>query len=377
MRVALVHDWLTGMRGGEKVLEGILSCYPNAPIYTLVHLPGSVSRQIESHPIHTSFVQRLPGIAAHYRKYLPFFPRAIEQFDLSGYDLVISSSHCVAKGVRPGERAVHVCYCHTPMRYIWDAYEDYFGPGRAPAHVRAAMALAVAPLRRWDVTSSRRVSAFVANSHNVAYRIRRTYGRTAEVVHPWVDHATFTPGPDSPSDDFLVVSALVPYKRVELAIEAFRGLDSRLVVAGGGPELARLRRLAPPNVTFQGRVSDTELRTLYRRCRALVFPGPEDFGIVPLEAMACGRPVIAFAEGGALETVVDGVTGTFFREPTAASLRAAVETFDADAWDPDAIRRHALRFDRERFLGRFRDIVDTLTSDGAPRRTVEVAHGTR
>jgi len=364
MRVAVVHDWLTGMRGGEKVLEGILSRFPGAELYTLVHLPGTVTPAIEAHPIHTSPIQRLPGVDVHYRKYLPLFPRAIEAFDVGDVDLVVSTSHCVAKGIRVPRGVPHVSYCHTPMRYIWSAYDDYFGPGRAPVHVRAAMRAVVGYLRRWDVRSSERVTQFVANSHNVAGRIRAIYGREAEVLHPWVDHDTFTPGGEDGDAD-LLVSALVPYKRVELAIEAYARLGRPLVVAGDGPERDRLAARVPANVTFLGRVGDDELRALYRRCRALVFPGEEDFGIVPLEAMACGRPVIAYGAGGALETVVEGVTGTFFTPQTAEALMAAVERFDPAALDPAAIRAHAVAFDRTTFLTRFDAIVERARSGEA------------
>jgi glycosyltransferase involved in cell wall biosynthesis len=363
--VALVHDWLTGMRGGEKVLEGILTLFPESELFTLFHVPGAVSPPIEARPIHTSFIQRVPE--AHFRKFLPFFPRAIERFDLSGFELVVSTSHCVAKGVRVPSGVPHVCYCHTPMRYIWTSYEAYVGRGRAPLLARLALAASVGYLRRWDVESARRVSRFVANSENVARRIKRIYAREAIVLRPWVDHAFYTPG-DRRGDRYLIVTALVPYKRVEIAIEAFRDLDAELVIAGGGPLLERLSRHAPGNVHFTGRVSDETLRDLYRTARALVFPGEEDFGIVPLEAMACGTPVIAYRAGGALETVVEGTTGTFFDEQTPAALADAVRAFDTTRFDAGRIRAHAERFDRARFLGAFREIVnDTMSESGAAR----------
>jgi glycosyltransferase involved in cell wall biosynthesis len=360
--VAIVHDWLTGMRGGEKVLEGILTRYPGAEIHTLVHLPGTVTPAIESHRIHTSFVQRLPGVATHYRKYLPLFPRAIEAMEVGEVDLVISTSHCVAKGIRVPPGVPHVCYCHTPMRYIWSSYDDYFGAGRAPAHVRAAMRMVVGHLRRWDVATTDRVTRFVANSHNVARRIRDIYQREADVLHPWVDHAFFEPG-GARGDCYLLVSAMVPYKRVDLAIAAFADLGRPLVVAGDGPERARLEARAPSTIRFVGRVDDAELRSLYQGCRALIFPGEEDFGIVPLEAMACGRPVIAYRAGGALETVVEGVTGVFFDSPSPEALARAVEGFDPDAVDPTIIRGHAMGFDRSAFLSRFDEIVAGVRGD--------------
>lgn len=372
MRVALVHDWLTGMRGGEKVLEGIVSLFPESELFTLYHVKGAVSEAIESRPIHTSFVQRVPE--AHFRKLLPLFPRAIERFDLTGFDLVVSTSHCVAKGARPAPGAPHVCYCHTPMRYVWTAFEEYTAPGRTPLAARLALSWSAGYLRRWDVRTASRVTTFVANSENVADRIRRFYSREAHVLRPWVDHETFTPG-DGGEPYFLVVTALVPYKRVELAIDAFRGVDAALIVAGDGPLRERLAREAPANVRFVGRVSDESLRELYRRCRALVFPGEEDFGIVPLEAMACGRPVIAYRAGGALETVVEGTTGLFFDAQTPESLRAAVAAFDENAFDAAHIRAHAERFDRGRFLDRFREIVSDVLAGRTDRADATLASG--
>jgi glycosyltransferase involved in cell wall biosynthesis len=344
------------MRGGEKVLEGIAERFPGAEVFTLVHRRGSVSAVLEARPIHTSYVQRLPGVTRHYRKYLPLFPPAITRFDLSGFDLVISSSHCVAKGVRVPRGIPHVCYCHTPMRYIWNHFDAYFGPGRAPWWVRAAMAVTVERLRRWDVASCAGVDHFIANSRNVERRIARYYGRSADVLHPWVDHAFFTPGGE-PEEYFLIVTALVPYKRVEIAVDAFARSGAPLVIAGSGPEMARLSASAPPNVHFRGWVTDDTLRELYRGCRALIFPAEEDFGIVPLEAMACGRPVVAFRGGGALETVIDGVTGIFFDAQTPESLREAIGRLDAERFDSARIRAHARRFDREGFLDRFDAIV--------------------
>jgi glycosyltransferase involved in cell wall biosynthesis len=352
MRVAIVHDWLTGMRGGEKVLEGILSLYPKADVFTLLHVPGSVSPAIEAHPIRTSFLQRMPALRSHYRKYLLLFPRAIESLDFRAYDLVISSSHCVAKGARVPAGIAHVCYCHTPMRYIWDRYADYFGPGRTSLPIRTVMAGSAGWLRRWDVETSRRVTTFVANSRYVADRIRRIYDRPADVVYPWVDHATFTPDGEAADSFYLVLSALVPYKRV-----------------------ARLEAHATSNVEFVGRVDDEELRRLYRRCRALVFPGEEDFGIVPLEAMACGRPVLAYRAGGAMETVIEGESGGFFDAQTAASLAGAVRRFEPERFDPAAVRSIALRFDRERNLSAFRTIVERAVTGARDGELVPTGNG--
>lgn len=351
LRVALVHDWLTGMRGGEKVLEVFCELFPNATLFTLLHNKGSTSPTIERMKIKTSFVQLLPFTQRHYRNYLPLFPTAIESFDLSGYDLILSSSHCVAKGVIPPVRALHICYCHTPMRYVWDLYDEYFGPGRAGWLTRAAMSLVATRLRRWDVESSARVHHYLANSHNVAERIQRIYGRESEVLYAPVETKRFTVSKKN-EGYYLIVSALVPYKRVDLAIQAFNQTGDRLVIVGTGPEMKNLKAIAQPNIEFLGWQSDEMLAKLYAGCLALIFPGVEDFGIVPLEAMACGKPVVAYAEGGALETVVEtekNPTGVFFHEQSAEALMDAVGKLDKKKWNPKAIRRHALKFDRTLF----------------------------
>lgn len=339
------------MRGGEKVLEVLCELYPEATLCTLLHNRGAMSRIIENMNIQTSFVQNLPFKEERYRQYLPLFPRAIESFDFSGYDLIISTSHCVAKGAKPVGNALHICYCHTPMRYVWDQYPEYFAKGRAGVVTRTAMALVAPGLRNWDVRTSSRVHFFIANSDNVAKRIERYYARAADVIHAPVDTSRFKILA-KPLNYYLMVTALVPYKRVDLAIEAFNQLGQRLVIIGSGPDEERLKRMAAGNVELLGWESDDVLAKFYSNCRALIFPGVEDFGIVPLEAMASGRPVIAYAAGGALETVVgkgDQPTGVFFHEQTAASLKNAIKEFESREFDPQAIRRHAEKFDRKRF----------------------------
>lgn len=356
LHVAVVHDWLTGMRGGEKVLEAILELFPSADVYTLFHIRGSVSPKIEAHAIRTSVLQPIVRAAGDYRRMLPLFPLAVEQWDLSQYDLVVSSSHCVAKGVRPALSAPHVSYCHTPMRYIWDRFDDYF-PRSRPL-MRSAVSLFVPFLRRWDVSSSQRVSHFVANSRFVARRIQRYYDRGAEVVHPFVDDA-FLAAPLIPdrSSHHLIVSALVPYKRIDLAIEAARVGKFNLRIIGGGPLLEALRRSAPANVELVGWVDDEALRRELSNARSLILPGVEDFGITPLEAMASGTPVVALRDGGALETVLEGVTGVFFDEARADAVARAVRESETRQWDRRVLREHAAGFSRERFKQQFGDII--------------------
>src|SRR3989338_3325250 len=357
MRIALVHDWLTGMRGGEKCLEVLCELFPEAPIYTLLHVRGSVSPTIESHEIRTSFIQHLPFLESTYRSYLPLFPTAIESLDLSAFDLVISGSHCVAKGARVGHNALHVCYCHTPMRYVYEMYDEYFGKGRAGFLTRQAMRYFAPRLRAWDQCTADRVHHYIANSENVRKRIHRIYNRDAEVVYPPVDTGRFRPTSEH-GDYYLVVSALVPYKRVDLAIEVFNRSGKRLIVVGKGPDTDRLQAMAKPNVKFGGWKNEEELSRLYGECKMLIFPGVEDFGIVHLEAMACGKPVVAFARGGALETVVEGKTGVFFHEQTVTALEQAIATCDTLRFDPDAVRKHAMRFSRATFEQRFRSALE-------------------
>ncbi len=363
MRMALVHDWLTGMRGGEKVLEAIASLYPDAPIFTLLHVPGSVSPALESHDIRTSFVQRLPGASRHYRQYLPLFPRAIESFDFHGYDFVISTSHCVAKSVIVPPATPHLCYCHSPMRYAWDQFDAYFGPAQVGRVRSAAMRVIMNRMAEWDARTASRVDAFVANSQYVAGRIGRYYNRVATVVYPSVDAGFFQPAPARrPDPFFLVVSALVPYKRLEVAIEAVRAVKGTLKIVGRGPEESRLRSLAGPDVEFTGWLSDSEIRSLYQQCQAVLMPGVEDFGMVPVEAQACGSPVVALAEGGALESVIDGRTGILVPEPTTAAFAAALERVISTTFDAADLRRNAERFSIPRFKREIQQIIGTTKS---------------
>lgn len=373
MRVALVHDWLTGMRGGERCLEVFCELFPEARIFTLLHIAGSVSDRIEGMPIESSGLRSLPGISRYYRSLLPAFPWLIQRFHLTNYDLVLSSSHCVAKGVRVPAGALHIAYIYTPMRYVWDLYPEYFGPGRAAAVPRAVMAVLRRRLQRWDVRTAAQVDHFVAISQHVADRVRRHYGREATVIYPPVDTERFGVG-EGPGEFYLVVSAFAPYKRIDLAVRACNVLRRPLKIVGAGQNERKLRALAGPTVEFLGRGSDEEVADLYRRCRALLFPGVEDFGITPLEAMASGRPVIAYAKGGALETVVplnppshavgghpvkldgtaagnQGPTGVFFCDQSVEALIGAMELYEANVhqFEPKGLRDRALAFDREVF----------------------------
>jgi glycosyltransferase involved in cell wall biosynthesis len=371
LKVALVHDWLTGMRGGEKCLEVFCEIFPRADIFTLLHVPGSVSETISSHPIYTSFIQRLPAAAKTYRWALPLFPAAIERFDFQEYDLVLSSSHSVAKGARVPADALSVCYCYTPMRYIWDRFDDYFGGKSWP--MRQAIGAVAAGLRQWDRRSASRVQLWLAISNFVKQRILNFYGadpQHVDVIFPPVDTTIFNreaaseppAGLASRSYD-LVISALVPYKRVDLAVRAALQTGRHLVVVGGGPETARLKKLAselrgPGRVTFIADAPTADLPSFYAHCRSFVFPGLEDFGITPLEATACGRPVVAYRAGGALDTVQEGLNGIFFAEQSVPALSEALADprLDRD-WDTEAMAVHARGFSRDRFK---REITDRL-----------------
>ncbi|MBN1879320.1 glycosyltransferase [bacterium] len=345
MKVAIIHDWLTGMRGGERVLEVLCKVFPEAPIFSLFYHAGTVSREIESHPIIQSRLRRFPLSRQHYRYLLPLFPGAIESFDLSGFDVIVSTSHAVAKGAIPGRNAISICYCHTPMRYIWDQYDSYFNTPETSPVVRFLMPFFRDYLRNWDVSTQSRVDYFIANSRFVARRIQSLYQRNSVVIPAPVDCSFYTPGSDPIEDFYLIVNALAPYKRVDLAIDAFNKNERRLLIIGGGTEMNRLKNQAKSNIEFLGRLSDDAVREHYRRCRALIFPGVEDFGLVPLEVQACGRPVIAYARGGALETVVEGVSGHFFHEQSADSLNAAIGAFESMVFSSAIIRERSLEFD--------------------------------
>lgn len=356
MRVAIVHYWLVSMRGGEKVVEALCDLYPEADIFTLVYDESRVSEKIKKHKVTSSFLQRVPGAVRHYQSLLPLMPFALEGLDLSGYDLIISSESGPAKGIIPPPNAVHICYCHSPMRYLWDHYHFY--RSTAGFASRLLMPILAPLLRSWDVNTSLRVDRFIANSHHVSGRIGKYYRRPATVIYPPVSVEDFAISAET-DDFYLCAGQLIPYKRIDLAVRAFTKMGRNLVVIGEGKELAQLKRIAGPTITFLGRAPFSVLKEKMARCRALIFPGEEDFGIVPVEVMASGRPIIAFGSGGALETVVHGQTGILFDEQSEQALIEAVEAFEADesAFRPEAIRAHAAQFSTKSFLTSMRSII--------------------
>jgi len=365
LRVTLAHDWLTGMRGGERVLELLADGFPEAPILTLLANPAAISERIRRHRIQTSWLQRWPGITAFYRHLLPLFPLALRTLPRPEGDLLISTSHCVIKALPRPPQGRHLCYCFTPMRYAWLFRDEYFG--RSPLR-RLVATPAIALLRRWDRQANANVDCFVAISRHVQERIRRFYGREALCVYPPANTDYWRPSGDPPGDYYLAASALVPYKKIDLAIRTCHRFHLPLKVVGEGSERRRLESLAGPTIEFLGRVSDPDLRRLYQRCRALIFPGEEDFGIIPLEAMACGRPVIAFGRGGATETVLPGVSGFLFETQTEESLYEAIQKAEAHLWDPLAIRAQAERFSIPRFLADFAATIrQCLAAEPTPR----------
>jgi len=371
MRVAIVHDWVAAMRGAERVLESLCRLFPRAPVFMLRYDPACASSsELAGREVRTAFIdplaRHLPLGKAEFRMLLPLFPLAIRSFRLDGYDLIVSSSHAVAKGVATPLGAVHVSYVHSPMRYVWEAEGDYRPSVPGGRLGRAAFAALAGRIRRWDLRTTAGVDALAANSAYTQARVRQIYGRESEIIEPPVDTARFAAVPDPPPPSgepplYLCVSALVPYKRVELAVRAFSapGRRGRLVVVGEGAERVRLERLAGPNVELRGRVDDRELLRLYAACRAVVHPALDDFGIVQAEALAAGRPVVAFAGGGSPDVVRDGETGVLFEAPTAAALSAAVERLEGLAFAPDRLRAAARRFDRSAFERRFGAFVES------------------
>ena len=356
MKTALVHDWLNQMGGAENVLETMVELFPDSPIFTSMYAPDLMPASYRTWDVRTSFMHRLPGVAKHHQAYLPFYPRAFESFDFGGYDLVLSNKSGFCHGVITPPETLHICYCLTPTRFLWmyDAYRQREGLGRL---TNVALQPLLARLRRWDRMAADRVDHFIAISTEIQTRIKHYYEHDSVVIYPPVDVERFSPSGRQPGDYYLAGGRLIPYKRVDLAVQAFNQLDRPLVVYGDGRDRESLQALAGPNVTFLGRVSSERLIDLYQHCRAFVFPGLEDFGIAPLEAQAAGRPVIAFAGGGALDTIIDGETGVLFGEQTVQSLVTAVRRLETTQFSPAACRRNAERFTVERFK---RDLMNFI-----------------
>ncbi len=347
-RVALLHSWLNQYGGAERVLEVLHGMYPEAPIYTSMFWPQAMPDAYRRWDIRLSFMQHLPLVKAHHQPFLPLYPLAFRQFDMSEYDIVISNSSAFCHGVRTGPHTCHVCYCLTPARFLWLSRE-YTRRESLPLPARTLLPLVLNPLRSWDRGAARQVTHFVAISRAVADRIQRFYGRHSTIIYPPVDTTLYQPSADGPDNYYLIVSRLIPYKRIDLAVRAFNQLGLPLKVVGGGRDREALQALAKDNIEFLGRLPDATVKEMYARCRGFIFPGEEDFGLTPLEAQASGRPVIAYGAGGALDTVVEGRTGTFFHQPTPESLAEAVRRFESIPFDPVAIRRHAEGFSTQVF----------------------------
>lgn len=362
MKVAVVHDYFNVYAGAERVTKEILVLVPEADVFTLMNQMKEDREFLDGHEIHTSFLDRLPKVERYYRGLFPLFSKAIERFDLSDYDLIISSSHSAAKGVRTQPGQVHICYCHSPARWAWDLKDQYLHEAGLDHGVKGRLASRlIERFRKWDANNSVGVTHFIGNSNYIKERIRRTYGRDASVIYPPVDTDAFTLQQDK-EDFYVIVSRLVWYKKARVAVEAFNAMpDKRLIVVGGGPQLHEVKAMAGSNVDVRGHVSHAELQRLMQSAKAMVFVAEEDFGIAPVEAQACGTPVIAFGRGGALETVVDGVTGVFFKAQTPDEIRKAVERFEAMRFHPERIRRHAEAFAPNRFRQEFQDTVRKVT----------------
>ncbi|MBN2057717.1 MAG: glycosyltransferase [Candidatus Saganbacteria bacterium] len=357
MRLAIVHDYLNQFGGAERVVSTLHEIWPEAPIYTSIYDPAAMPEQFSRMDIRVSFMQNLPLVRRFFKVYFFLYPLAFERFDLSEYDVILSSSSAYAKGVRKRPGQLHVCYCHTPARFLW-RYDDYVARENIPAVFRHVLPFLIEPIRQWDRSNSGQVDLFAANSQNVAERIRQTYGRESVIINPPVESALFQPSSVT-LDYFLVVSRLAAYKRLDIVIEAFNRLGLPLKIIGSGLARRQLEKLAGPEIEFLGRVSEAQLAKHLAECRALIFPGEEDFGIVPLEAMASGRPVIAYRAGGALETVIDEVTGIMFDEQTPHSLELALKRFQFESFDKAALRSHAVGFDKEVFKSKIRELVET------------------
>ncbi|WP_195972832.1 glycosyltransferase family 4 protein [Clostridium thermobutyricum] len=354
MKIAIVHEWLTNMAGSERVVVNFKEIFPDAPIYTTVYNEKNLDKELQNIEVHTSFLQKIKKARTNHQKYFPLMPMAFESFDLNEYDVVLSSSSSCSKGVVTNPNTVHICYCHSPMRYGWEFYYEYIKDFKGIK--KRLIKYFMNYMRVWDVNSSKRVDYFIANSENVARRIWKHYKRESVVIHPPVRCKLFNIS-NIDEDYFLVVSRLVEYKRIDLAVEVFNELGLPLVIIGDGGEREKLQAMAKDNIKFLGRQPDEVIKEYYSKCRAFIFPGEEDFGITPLEAQASGRPVIAFGKGGALETVIDRVTGVFFKEQTKESLIEAINIFLKLEFDKNIIRNNAEKFDEEIFKKKIYEFI--------------------
>jgi len=359
MKVAIVADWLTNMGGAERVIETLLELYPEADLFTTVYNPDKMSENFTKREIKTSFLQYIPAARRNWQKFLPLLPLAIEQLDLTGYDVVISSSSSVAHGAITSPETSHFCYCHNPMRYAWDDCHEYIKKSKFNKILKSIIPFFISVIRVWDYFSADRPDYYIANSKFVRKRIKKYFNRDSIVINPPVDTTTFAPASDDKIGDyFLVLSRLVHFKKVDLVVRAFSKLGLSLKIVGTGPEEEHLKKIAGPSVDFLGHVSNFEVGKLLQRCQALIFPQEEDFGITPLEAMASGRPVIAYKAGGALETVVEGITGTFFEKQTEDCLMDTIREFDAHAYDKKLLRKHAIKFNKARFKKEIKEYIE-------------------
>ncbi len=366
LKVALVHDYLNQMGGAERVVLAFSELFPDAPLYTSIYDPRRVDPAFQKIDIRTSFMQKMPLVKKHHQPFLPLYPFAMERLDLRGYDLVLSSSSAFGKGVITKPETMHICYCHTPMRWCWN-YDEYVEREQLGKLARSILPFLITGMRVWDQTSAMRVDHFIANSPIVAQRIAKYYRRDAVVIPPPVEASRFTFDPTiQPEDYFLIVSRFMPYKRIDLAIRACNQLQLPLVIIGKGRDEPQLKKIAGPTIRFLGGISDAEVRHYYAHCRALLLPGEEDFGITPLEAQASGRPIIAYGAGGALASIIDGVTGVFFHEQTVESMAEALSSFDERHYDSQTIRNHALEFDKPRFHRRILQFIEAKMSEGKP-----------
>lgn len=356
MRIAIVHDYLNQLGGAERIVSALHEIYPEAPIYTSIYDEKKMPKVFQKMDIRTSFMQNFPFVFQLFRYYLLFYPLAFESFDLSEYDLIISSSSAWAKGVKKKQNQIHICYCHTPMRFVW-RYEDYVKRENFGPFIKSILPFILDPIKRWDLENTKSVDFFIANSKTVAGRIQKIYGRESVIINPPVDCSFYQPS-NVDQDYFLIVSRLNTYKRIDIVVEAFNELELPLKIIGEGPDRRNLEKIAKSNIEFLGRRPDLEVAKHLAQCRAVIFPGEEDFGIVPLEAMASGRPAIAYKAGGAKETIIEGETGILFEKQDTDSLKRALQRFQFEVFDKKRIREHALKYDKEIFKQKIRDFIN-------------------